>query len=79
MPEGLELVAYPSFLSTLQPVAGNICPAGGEHESASHFSIMWVSDSTEPHEAHVYCCRKCSSLYWLRKDRSQSSSTNSHS
>lgn len=69
----------PTFLSALQRAADNICPAGGQHESASDRYMLAVYESSEPHEAHVYCCRKCSALYWLRKDTNQSSSTNSHS
>jgi hypothetical protein len=60
----------PTFVSTLAAAEGNVCPAGGKHESASDFPIARLYESDQPYEAQICCCKKCSSVYWLRKKAS---------
>lgn len=83
MTEGHMTVQDPgSFLSTLQEPDANICPAGGQHESASrHMAFeMYEYRGGQALTAPVYFCRKCSALYWERRSgTNQSSSTSSHS
>lgn len=63
---GLSIENQETFLSTLQPADANICPMGGEHESASKFHAFEIYEQRDGERlsTSVYCCRKCSALYY---------------
>lgn len=70
-----------SFLSTLQEPEANICPAGGQHESASRYVAFELYEyrGGQNLTAPVYFCRKCSALYWERRNGASQPSNRSSS
>jgi hypothetical protein len=89
----LTIVQPETFLSTAQDAEANICPAGGEHESAGtsgcgvskvDYPVFGVHEYRDGKDLSVaiYACRKCSALYWKRcsgasQPSNRSSSTSS--
>ncbi len=70
----LTIVQPETFLSTAQDAEANICPAGGEHESAGtsgcgvskvDYPVFGVHEYRDGKDLSVaiYACRKCSALY----------------